>query len=146
MDVETFTTTTPEETMEIGHLLATRVGELRIIALQGELGSGKTHFAKGFASAFGIDPQNVNSPTYSLIQEYIGQNQNIYHIDAYRLNTTNEARSIGLDELLHGDELCLIEWPEHVRELLPEDTLWVTFTRLGEQTRKIDLHFSELST
>lgn len=140
MGVETFTTTSPEATMEIGHHLAAHIGPSRIIALQGDLGSGKTHFAKGFAQALGIDPQNVSSPTYSLIQEYIGQNQIIYHIDAYRLNTMDEARSIGLDELLHGDELCLVEWPEHVRELLPEDTLWVRFTRLEEHSRRIDIY------
>lgn len=145
MGVESYISSSPEETMEIGRKLANRIGALTIIALQGELGSGKTHFVKGFAQGFGIDPNNVSSPTYSLIQEYIGQNQIIYHIDAYRLNTTDEAHSIGLDELLYGDELCLVEWPERIRELLPLDTLWIHFTRLGEHSRRIDIHFSETS-
>jgi len=145
MGLETFTSTSPEQTMELGRALAARIGPYKVIALQGALGSGKTHFVKGFAQLWGINPQQVSSPSYSLIQEYIGQNQIIYHIDAYRLNTTDEARSIGLDELLYSDELCLVEWPEHIRELLPPDTLWIQFTQADELTRRIDIHFSEAS-
>src|SRR5690606_33257614 len=129
----------PEQTMQIAHEFAKRVQRGDVVALYGDLGAGKTHFVKGFATYFGINEQSVSSPTYSLIQEYHGSGISIYHIDAYRLGSDNEAIAIGLDEILDGDGISIVEWPERIPGLLPHQLWTIRIDRLDDQQRHIQI-------
>ncbi len=130
-------TNSPEQTMEQGLRLAEMLSPGDVVCLQGDLGAGKTHFTKGLAGYFGVKPEYVSSPTYALVQEYHGSEVTIYHIDAYRLNSVDEALGIGLDEILNGDGICVVEWPERISELLPEQLWKVEIIHTGNNQRQI---------
>ncbi len=123
-----------EETFSFARQLASECEAGDIICLYGTLGAGKTHFVKGFASAFGIDPSDVDSPTFVLIQEYNGRIP-IYHFDAYRIESLDEARGIGTEDYLYGDGICVIEWPEKIAGLLPEQRIDIHIEQTGAQQR-----------
>ena len=106
-----------------------------VILLHGDLGAGKTAFTKGLAKALGID-EEVTSPTYSYLNVYGGK---LYHYDFYRLSSGEEAEALGLNDYFNGDNICVIEWGENVKEILPEDAKNVTIEKLGENKRKITL-------
>jgi len=108
-----------------------------VICLEGDLGAGKTHFTKGFVTAFGIEMNAVSSPTFALINEYRGDRANIYHFDCYRLEDIREALEIGAEEYFYGDGICIIEWPERIREILPSNSKTVTITPKGPSEREI---------
>ena len=119
----TITTTSPEETMD----LAARLGQLvqvgDVITLEGDLGAGKTSFAKGFAIGLGVT-RVVNSPTFTIIKEYNGRIP-LYHMDVYRLE--DETEDLGLDEYFYGDGVSVIEWAStDLIAKLPEDRLEVS--------------------
>jgi tRNA threonylcarbamoyl adenosine modification protein YjeE len=97
------------------------------IALQGDLGAGKTAFARAFIHALAPDAGEVTSPTFALMQRYECTIAPIWHVDLYRLRAPGELQEIGLEEALHG-AISLIEWPDIARALLPEETLWVSFS------------------
>ncbi len=111
---------------EIGSLL--RAGDLLVI--NGELGAGKTYFAKGIAKGLDIDDM-VNSPTYTLINEYQGRLP-FYHWDVYRLSDPEEIFELGSDEYFYGRGVTLIEWGERIAELLPEEYLQIDIERLQD--------------
>lgn len=129
----------PEATMAIAETLARRVSPGQIITLSGDLGAGKTHFAKGFARRFGIPESEVSSPTYALVQEYRGEGPTIFHIDAYRLDSVEEALGIGLDETLDGEGICLVEWPERISSLLHPDAWAVRIEVEADGRRRISI-------
>jgi len=131
------TTSSPEQTMELGLRLAEMLSPGDIVCLQGDLGAGKTHFTKGMAGFFGVKPEHVSSPTYALVQEYHGSEVTIFHIDAYRLNSVEEAFGIGLDEVLCGDGIYIVEWPERISELLPSNHWSVRIVHKGDNQRQI---------
>ena len=93
-----------------------------VIALKGELGAGKTTFARALIRSLGAVDTEVPSPTFTLAQSYQGQTCNIWHFDLYRLKSADEAAELGIDEMRH-DSLVLIEWPERLGDLLPRDRL-----------------------
>ncbi len=101
--------------------LGARLGELleggETIALQGELGTGKTRWVQGVGQGLGV-AQNVTSPTFTLVNEFPGR-LTLYHIDLYRINQAAEALAFGLEDYLYGEGVCLIEWAERVVEILP---------------------------
>ncbi len=107
-----------------------------IVVLVGEMGSGKTTFTQSVLRAMGIEDLE-GSPTYSLINEYespyFGK---VYHMDLYRLNSLDEALDIGIEELLYQNVICFIEWPEKIKELLPDNTIWV-YLRANEDLSRI---------
>lgn len=105
----------PEQTLEIARLLA-RQFPAALVLLHGELGAGKTLFARGFAQGLGI-ACNVSSPSYTLMNEYRVDNKCLYHLDLYRINCFEEVMDIGLFEILDTGQPCLIEWAERVAEL-----------------------------
>ena len=115
-----------------------------VVALSGPLGSGKTVFVKGMAAALGVSPSETTSPTFTIINEYVGSLP-LYHIDLYRLEDTVAILELGLEEYFEGDGIVAVEWPERARFLLPRQTIAVTFERLGDDTRKIiiDLQIKE---
>jgi len=107
-----------------------------IVVLVGEMGVGKTTFTQSVLRAMGIEDLE-GSPTYSLINEYespyFGK---VYHMDLYRLNSLDEALDIGIEELLYQNVICFIEWPEKIKELLPDNTIWV-YLRANEDLSRI---------
>jgi tRNA threonylcarbamoyladenosine biosynthesis protein TsaE len=124
--------------MRIASEIARNAVQGDVFCLRGNLGTGKTHFAKGFASQFGINPNEVDSPTFVLIQEYQGTLP-VYHFDCYRMDSAAEARRIGAEEYFYGEGICLIEWPEKIESLLPEHRTDVYLEHAGEQQRIIRL-------
>lgn len=130
----------PAETTALGEELGRLLKGGEVICLTGDLGAGKTHFAKGVARGLGII-ETVTSPTFTLINEYSGRLP-LYHVDAYRLGDPDEAYDLGLEEYIYGDGVTLLEWPDRVAELLPEDRLVIEITRVdgaGESVREIAL-------
>lgn len=109
-----------------------------VLVLTGELGAGKTEFVKGLARGRGIEEDRVNSPSYTFVNEYPGQ-QPIYHFDLYRLSNPEELREIGWDDYLGRDGLIVVEWGEKAEELLPRRYYRLEFSILSETDREVDI-------
>ena len=118
----------PDETFAIGASFAKEAVPGQILALQGDLGAGKTVFAKGFAKGLGIDDV-VNSPTFTILQVYGGGRLPFYHFDMYRLGEPEELELLGYEDYFFSDGVCLIEWPEMIEGYLPETALTVRISR-----------------
>jgi len=111
------------------------IGDASVIAFYGAMGAGKTTFITALCKVLGVKDV-VNSPTFTIVNEYLsGTGRSIYHFDFYRINKLSEAIDIGFDEYIYSDGLCLIEWPEKIEELLPEETLRVHITVEGDDLR-----------
>jgi tRNA threonylcarbamoyladenosine biosynthesis protein TsaE len=131
-----------KETMSVACKLGKQSKPGDIICLYGELGAGKTRFVKGFCEAFGVLPENVNSPTFNLIQEYTGKSGiPVYHIDCYRLESITEALEIGAEEYFYGDGVSIIEWPEKISAILPDEIIRVTIEVTGDNSRLIKIEY-----
>ncbi len=107
------------ETANMGAAFATWLKSGDVVALFGGLGVGKTQFIKGVCRGLGVK-EHVSSPTFTIVNEYRGENLPAYHFDFYRLKQLRELREIGFEEYLNGNGVCFIEWAENVSELLPE--------------------------
>ena len=130
-----------EETKTIAKLLAEKIPIGKVIALIGNLGTGKTTFTQGFASAMGIK-EKVGSPTFKLISEYSGKNGSLYHIDAYRLDGAKEFLNIGGEDYLYPENgITIIEWADLILDLLDEKIIYIHLSRIeGEKNkRKIEI-------
>ena len=129
----------PEETLALGRRLgrAARAGD--VVALMGDLGSGKTHLVKGMAEGLGAaQAREVTSPTFILCREYPDGRLPFHHFDAYRLRGAPDLEAIGSDDVLGGDGACAIEWADRVPEALPADHLEVRLEVAGERVRRLD--------
>jgi tRNA threonylcarbamoyladenosine biosynthesis protein TsaE len=111
-----------------------------VVLLEGEFGSGKTTFTQGVARGLGIDSRYVNSPTFTLINEYRGGRHLLAHIDLYRLEGFEQVATLGLDDYLEGPFVTVIEWPEGAAVWLPDDRLSVRFTHLSETKRTLKFY------
>ena len=129
------TTSSVEETLTLGSVLASALEPGDIVALYGDLGAGKTHLAKGIASGLGIDPDDVTSPTFTIAQEYEG----VLHLDLYRIKTVEELARLGPDEWFQSDGVVLVEWPERAEEWLPGHTIRLRLSHAGGDRRRIEL-------
>jgi tRNA threonylcarbamoyladenosine biosynthesis protein TsaE len=137
----------PQETQEIARRILSNFKKGGVIALHGELGSGKTTFAQGIARALGIT-QRVVSPTFLIRKEYSIPTKNnirkLYHLDLYRLQSAKEVDAIGIREIMNEqDALVLIEWPEKIIESLPTSTIHIIFEYIDETTRKIIIRMKD---
>lgn len=112
-------TNSPKETKELGKKMAERAKPGDVFTLVGDLGVGKTVFTQGIAEGLGID-EPVNSPTFTIVQEYESGRIPFYHFDVYRIGDPEEMDEIGFDDYIYGDGLCLIEWADLIEEILPE--------------------------
>ncbi len=133
------TADSPEATRALGRALAAHLAPGDVVALHGGLGAGKTHLAKGVAEGLGLDPDDVTSPTFTLVHEHDAGDVLLLHLDLYRIETAGDAARLGLGELLSGDAIALVEWPEHAFGLLPPDTLHLRLTPLDGDGRRIEL-------
>ena len=134
-----FRTHSPEETQEIGVRIGCQLRPGDVVALIGDLGAGKTCLTQGIARGAGVyQDQTVNSPSYILINEYAGKIP-VYHIDLYRLQRLEDIVALGLEEYLEGDGICVIEWADRMRELLPENYIQVRITGEDEFIRAIEV-------
>jgi tRNA threonylcarbamoyladenosine biosynthesis protein TsaE len=111
-----------------------------LICLEGDLGAGKTCLTQGIGRGLGVSA-SITSPTFILVNQYRLPDSGckLYHVDLYRVETAAEAQATGLEELFFGDGICVIEWAERVREILPLNRLWVTLRHVNETKR--ELHF-----
>ena len=121
-----------QETKKFASKISKKIRQGQVIALNGDLGSGKTTFSQGFAKGLGID-QHVGSPTFKLVSEYVGFGLKLYHVDCYRLNNIEEFLNLGGENLLLPEKgITLIEWANIIQELLPQDIVEIKFTRLKD--------------
>ena len=127
----------PDVTMSIGFEFSKEIKAGDIIAIEGEIGAGKTTFIKGILKGLGYKG-NVNSPTYTLINEYQA-NSKIIHIDCYREKNINRWIDIGFIDYLNDNNIIIIEWPEYIRKILPSDTIDIYIKHIEESIREIKI-------
>ncbi len=132
---ETLLSRSPQETRAVGERLGARLGPGAVVACIGELGAGKTCFLQGLARGLGVRGP-VTSPTFVLINQYRGRLP-VYHLDAYRTASLRELADLGIEEMLRGDGVTMIEWADKLLPLLPPRTITVTITGLGDEPRRI---------
>jgi len=133
--VPTYRTASEEETIALGERIARELPSKQVVLLIGDLGAGKTTLAKGIAKGLcAADPEDVSSPTFTLIHEY----GRVYHIDLYRLDEPQELATLGLDELFERDAVVLIEWGERFPEILPEERTEIRIAASDDQ-REIEV-------
>lgn len=110
----------------------------KVIAFYGEMGVGKTTFINALSRQLGVTDAAVNSPSFSIVNEYeTASGDIVYHFDLYRLDSIDEALAIGIEDYFYSGRLCLIEWPERIEPLLPDDALIVLFTLLDDGSRQL---------
>ena len=136
-----YITNSPAETEKLGAALANVLTPGTVIAYRGDLGAGKTAFTRGLARGLGCD-ELVTSPTYTIVNEYLGGRLPLFHFDMYRLASSDELFDIGWEDYLERGGVCAVEWSENVADAL-EDPITVTIDKLGEHSRRITLEGGE---
>lgn len=131
----------PQDTLKFGNKLAKLLKAGDILCLFGELGSGKTTLTKGIAAGLGVKQDIVNSPSFTLLQQYKGR-MPIYHFDLYRLDCTKEILNLGYEEFLYGQGVAVVEWADKLGMLLPKDYvgLKLLYEKSGARTIEIQAH------
>jgi tRNA threonylcarbamoyladenosine biosynthesis protein TsaE len=131
----------PDETIEFGRRLGSQLKGGEIIGICGQLGSGKTHLIKGIAAGAGAkDCKDINSPTFVIVNEYTGR-LDVYHIDAYRLNSIGEFEMLGFDDFCYPDSVVLIEWVDKMEAALQSvDYVRIELEHAGENKRKLHVN------
>ena len=133
-----------QETLALGRKLAQSLKGGELIVLEGDLGMGKTVFARGVAAGLGIPEDEVRSPSYTLVHEYEGGRCPLFHVDLYRLAGGDELEGLGLDELTEAGGVVLVEWGEKLPLWYRRDALTVRFHDLGEGSRQIELDLRDI--
>lgn len=130
-------TNSPEETFELGKLIASHVCPGDVLLLRGILGSGKTTLTKGIIHALtGIEQSIIDSPTFTYVNEYTND---VYHFDFYRIQTTDTFYHLGFDEYFQGNTICLVEWPERCDGVFPPSSRILEISYVSEKKRSIRL-------
>ena len=131
-----------EETIIIGEKLGSLVNSGDIVCLTGDLGTGKTHFVKGFAKGLNIE-EYITSPTFTIVNEYQGRLK-LYHFDVYRVDDPDEIYAIGFDEYIFSSAVSIIEWANLIEELIPEESLRINIVKIpkkGDNYREIEISY-----
>jgi tRNA threonylcarbamoyladenosine biosynthesis protein TsaE len=132
-------TKSTSETVRIGKRIGSLLRPGDVVALVGELGTGKTQFIKGLAEGLGLGkPTYISSPSFTLINEYPGRVP-FYHIDLFRLTSEKEAEELGLEEYFQGEGITAIEWADRIPSLLPDENLWIHIYYTGKNTRSLEI-------
>jgi tRNA threonylcarbamoyladenosine biosynthesis protein TsaE len=136
-----FVTRSAEETFELAYRIGEAVNEPAVFLLQGDLGAGKTVFAKGLGAGLEIDPAEVNSPTFTIVNRHEGR-MRLYHLDLYRISGgANEVYDLGLDEILAEPEaVVVIEWPERLGDFAIPNAYRIVINDLGGDERSVSIH------
>lgn len=137
----TFLTNAPQETEALGEALAKTLMPGTVIAYRGDLGAGKTAFTRGLARGLGY-AEPVTSPTYTIVNEYLGGRLPLFHFDMYRLRSSEDLWDIGWEDYLERGGVCAVEWSENVADAM-EDPILVTIEKLGEDARRITIEGGE---
>ena len=130
-----FITNSPAETEAVGAALAAVLRPGTVIAYRGDLGAGKTAFTRGLARGLGYG-EPVTSPTYTIVNEYLGGRLPLFHFDMYRLRSSDDLWDIGWEDYLDRGGICAVEWSENVDDAM-ENAVYVTIEKLGEDSRRI---------
>ena len=136
-------TSNEAETVKLGETIGKNLKSGDVIALFGDLGSGKTAFTNGVAKALGTS--GVSSPTFTIVNEYIDGSLPLYHFDAYRINS-EDWLNCGFDDYLFGDGVCIIEWSENITDILPKNCITISISRelnIGENVRVFNIDAPE---
>ena len=134
--MQTLYTNNLEETHALGKKIGSLVKENMVILLNGDLGAGKTTFTKGIGEGLGIK-RIINSPTFTILKQYQG-NLQLSHFDAYRLEGQSE--DLGFEEILDSEDVCVVEWPEFLEDILPQERLAITIKRIDDSKREFVLN------
>ena len=132
-----FYTNSPAETEAVGAALGQIVPAGTVIAYRGDLGAGKTAFTRGLARGLGYC-ESVTSPTYTIVNEYLGGRLPLFHFDMYRLGSSDDLWDIGWEDYLDRGGICAVEWSENVDDAM-ENAVYVTIEKTGEESRKITI-------
>jgi tRNA threonylcarbamoyladenosine biosynthesis protein TsaE len=140
MHRQEFTSHSAEETISLGRRLAAVLTPPKLVVLRGDLGAGKTTLVKGIAEGFhAASPQDVTSPTFTLVHEYRSPSASVYHIDLYRVDTPRELETLGLDDLMGENSVLLIEWGEKFPRFERERDVEIFLERIGEDERRVSV-------
>lgn len=131
-------TYTSEETKAVAARFASTLGATEVLGLVGPLGAGKTCFVQGLAEGLEIPYPIVNSPSFTIVQEYLGGRLNLFHIDFYRLQRESEVWDLGLEEYYERGA-CVVEWADRFPSAMPSGTRWIYFEIVGENKRRIKM-------
>lgn len=127
------------ETIKIGEKIASKLKKGDIVCLEGDLGAGKTTLSKAIAYALGVK-EHVTSPTFTIVHEYEAV-MPLYHFDVYHIDDMDEMFEIGFEEYIYGEGICLIEWADKIKELIPENSIWVSISCGNNiDEREIQIH------
>lgn len=139
MSIE-FTSHSVDQTMQLGQQIGTLLQAGDVICLSGDLGAGKTALTRGIGKGWGAQ-ESITSPTFTLIHEHrrAADEQILYHVDCYRLSDASDAWGIGLDDMLHGENPVVLEWPENIQSALPVDRLWIALVYVDETQRQLTI-------
>ena len=132
-----FITKSAEETVSLGEKIGAALKKGDVIAMSGTLAAGKTTITKGIAKSLGIKDE-ITSPTFCLVSEYEGK-MPLYHMDVYRLEGPEDFETLGPDEMLYGNGVCIIEWSEKIRQCLPKKTIFLDIKTLENSSREITI-------
>lgn len=117
-----------KETFELGMKMGQQAAKGSVICLEGDLGVGKTVFTQGFAKGLAVD-EPVNSPTFTIVQEYHSGRIPFYHFDVYRISDVSEMEEIGYEDYFFGEGVCLIEWASIIKEIIPDNAVYITIEK-----------------
>ena len=136
-----YITNSPSETEAVGAALAAVLRPGTVLAYRGDLGAGKTAFTRGLARGLGY-AEPVTSPTYTIVNEYLGGRLPLFHFDMYRLRSSDDLWDIGWEDYLERGGICAVEWSENVDDAM-ENAVYVTIEKLGEESRRITIEGGE---
>ena len=136
-----YTSNSPGETEAIGFALGQILTAGSIVAYRGDLGAGKTAFTRGLARGLGYH-DSVTSPTYTIVNEYMGGRLPLFHFDMYRLRSADDLWGIGWDDYLDRGGVCAVEWSENVADAM-EDAIFITIEKTGDESRRITIEGGE---
>lgn len=133
-----FITKSAEETIQLSQKIGALLKPGDVLAMKGDLAAGKTTFTKGIAKSLGVEDE-ITSPTFCLVSEYRGKKMDLYHMDVYRLDGAEDFKNLGVDDLIYGNGISVIEWSEKIEKVLPKKSIIVEISSQSDGSRKIKI-------